>query len=860
MRKYLALGLWLATCSLPSSADEVFAVGDIRIEGLQRISAGSVFAAMPLNVGDRLDDERQQRVIRALFRSGNFDDIRLFRDGDILVVNVQERPSISEIKIEGNKAIKTDALLDGLGKAGLAEGQVFKRSTLEGMRMELTRQYVGQGRYDASIQTEVVAQPRNRVAVHINVDEGSTAAIKSINLIGNQAFDDDTLRDELQLKTTGMWSWLTGNDKYSREKLTGDLETLSSWYLDRGYIEFDLESTQVSITPDRKAVYITAGLREGEVYTVDQVELSGDIVLPEAELEPLIQVAPGSTFSQAEVTRTEELLAERLGDEGYNFARINGMPQVNEDEHSVDLRFFVDPGMRTYVHRISFSGNHRTADEVLRREMRQMESAPASRAKIEQSRVRLERLGFFKQAEVDTREVAGSDDLIDLLYSVEEQASGSIGASIGYAQDSGMLLGANIQQNNFMGSGKRVGVGVSRSRYLTSAQFSYNNPYFTEDGVSRGFSVFYRKAHLDKINVASYTTNTLGTSLNFGYPLSETQALGFALGYANTEIKTGFAAVKEIVGSPRIRQELNQFFVDDKRQPSGEYTGPEQLETFQPSQHGHHLRDDLYKPGFVDLYGNKYDIFTTTFSWNQSTLNRGQLATRGASQAVSLEVAVPGSDLEYYKLIYNGQIFVPLSEKWTLRFRSELGYADGYGKLDHLPFFENFFGGGFGSVRGFRSNTLGPRSTPADIYAIRRAVTELNSSNRPSRYGGYGYVVDPSTGKLQVQRIGGKPDPFGGNVLVEGSMELLFPLPFIKDHRSVRSAFFLDAGNVFSTRCGNNQANCHDIDMGELRYSVGFGITWITGFGPLTFSLAKPLNDGRYDETEVFQFSLGHGF
>lgn len=865
MRKHFVLSLWMALCPLLVQAEELaqadapFVVGDIRIEGLQRISAGSVFAAMPVNVGDELNEERQSAVIRALFRSGNFDDIRLFREGGVLVVNVQERPSISEILIEGNKAIQTDALLEGLSKAGLAEGQVFKRSTLEGMRMELTRQYVSQGRYDASIQTEVVAQPRNRVAININVDEGTTAAIKFINIVGNETFDDDTLRDEFELKSTGWLSWLTSNDKYAREKLTGDLEKLSSFYLDRGYINFNMDSTQVSITPDRDAVYITASITEGEVYTIGKVELSGDIVLSEEELRRFILIQPGDTFSQAVVTRTEELITQRLGNDGYNFAKVNSIPQVDESANTVDLKFFVDPGKRTYVRRIGFSGNTRTADEVLRREMRQMESAPASRSKIQQSRVRLERLGFFKQADVATNEVAGSDDLIDLLYTVEEQPSGSIGASIGYAQDSGMLLGANIQQNNFLGSGKQVGIGVSRSRYLTNARFSYVDPYFTEDGVSRGFSVFYRKANLDEINVASYTTNTIGASLNFGYPLSETQALGFAFGYANTEIESGFAAVKEIIGSPRIRDEVSHYFYDQYDPSTGTYLGPEGLTQFNPATDSGLLRDDLYTPGFIDRYGDQYDVFTATFSWNQSTLNRGQLATRGYSQSLSLEVALPGSDLEYYKLIYNGQIFVPITDKWTLRFRTELGYADGYGDLKELPFFENFFTGGFGSVRGFKSNTLGPRSTPADIYSIRRAVTEINSDNRPERYGDYGYIVG-SDGKLRVQNIDDDEDPFGGNVLVEGSIELLFPLPFVKDQRSLRSAFFIDAGNVFNTRCGATQLNCSDIDLGELRYSAGFGVTWITGFGPLTFSLAKPLNDGKHDETEIFQFSLGRGF
>lgn len=852
MRQRLIIWLWFAFCPLLARAADPFVVGDIRIEGLQRISAGSVFAAMPINVGDSLDTERQQAIIRSLFRSGNFDDIRLSRESNVLVVELQERPSISEIKIEGNKAIETDALLDGLKKAGLAEGQVFKRSTLEGMRMELTRQYVSQGRYDANIQTEVVAQPRNRVAININVDEGSTAAIKYINIVGNTAFDDATLRDEFELQTTGWFSWITNDDKYAREKLKGDLEKLNSYYLDRGYVRFNMDSTQVSITPDRDAVYISANVSEGDVYQVGEVELSGDIILPEEELRKFILVQPGQTFSQALVTKTEELITQRLGNEGYNFAKVNGIPEVDEKAHTVALKFFVDPGKRTYVRRINFSGNTRTADEVLRREMRQMESAPASRAKIEQSRVRLERLGFFKEAKIDTLEVPGTDDLIDLVYTVEEQPSGSIGASIGYAQDSGLLLGANIQQNNFLGTGKQVGIGISRSSYLTNARFSYVDPYFTEDGVSRGFSLFYRKADLDEVNVASYTTNTIGASLNFGYPLSETQSLGFAFGYANTEIETGFAAVKEIVGSPRLIAGFpNQFFIDQSA------TNPlvaEQIVPFDPVADANILRNDLYNPGFIDRYGDSYDVFSYTTTWNQSTLNRGQLATRGYSQSVSLELALPGSDLEYYKLIYNGQIFIPITQSWTLRLRTELGYGDGYGDLKELPFFENFFGGGFGSVRGFKSNTLGPRSTPADIYAIRSARDANGIAT-----GQFGYVVG-SDGKIIVQPSGDEPDPFGGNVLVEGSAELLFPLPFVKDQRSLRSAFFLDAGNVFSTNCGSTQLNCTRVDLGELRYSVGFGITWITGFGPLTFSLAKPLNDGDEDDTEVFQFSLGRGF
>ncbi|MDY0006300.1 MAG: outer membrane protein assembly factor BamA [Spongiibacteraceae bacterium] len=881
--KRLCSFLLLLSLAWPLISQEALVISDIRVEGLQRISAGSVFAAMPINVGDRLDQFAVRDAIRSLFRTGNFDDIQIQLEGTVLVVLVQERPSISEIKIEGNKAIETKALLEGLKKAGLAEGQVFKRSTLEGMRMELARQYVSQGRYDASIDTDVSAQPRNRVAINIDIDEGSTAAIKHIGIIGNSVYDDKLLLDEFELKSTGWFSWISGNDKYAREKLRGDLEKLNSYYLDRGYIQFNVDSTQVSITPERDAVYISTNVSEGEKYTVGKVDLSGDIVLSEEELRPFVLVQPGQTFSQALVTNTEDLLTKRLGNEGYNFAKVSGIPDVDEETKTVDIKLFVDPGKRTYVRRISFRGNNRTADEVLRREMRQMESAPASSAQIELSRIRLERLGFFKEAKIQTDEVPGTDDMIDLQYSVEEQPSGSIGASIGFSQDSGILLGANLQQNNFLGTGKQVGIGVNKSNYLTNIRFSYVNPYFTEDGVSRGFSVFYRKADLEEINVASYTTDTIGASLSFGYPIKETQQLGFAFTLSNTEIQAGIGAVQEIIASPRTIKGVGSYYTSEFNTTTGLYNNPEVLQPFDAMANSGLLADGV-APGFLDLYGDDYNNLTTTLSWTQSTLNRGQLATRGASQSVAFEISVPGSDLEYWKLTYNGQIFFPLTQSLTLRLRTELGYGGGYGDLEHLPFYENFFGGGFGSVRGFKSNTLGPRSTPANLYRLGVATTGLvgdandtdcggdadsngicDSSGRVigtarTRAGEFSYVVDPNTGKIIVDPDYNDDDPFGGDVLVEVGAELLFPLPFIKDQRSLRTAFFIDGGNVFSTNCGASQLNCSNVDFNELRYSVGFGLTWISGFGPLTFSVAKALNAGDRDRTEFFQFSLGRGF
>ncbi|MBD2858261.1 outer membrane protein assembly factor BamA [Spongiibacter sp. KMU-158] len=848
---------------LPSNEAGV-RISDIRVEGLQRISAETVFSALPISVGNYLNNQTAAMASRALFATGNFDDIRIGIDGEILVVNVIERPAISEIIIEGNKALQTEALMDGLKSAGLSEGQVFKRSTLENMRMELVRQYVSQGRYDATIETDVVAEPRNRVSLSINIDEGSTATIKHINVVGNSVYDDETLLDLFELKTGGFFSFFSSSNKYSREKLKGDLEKLNSYYLDRGYLKFNADSVQVAISPNKKWVYITVNVEEGDKYTVSGAELSGDLVLPKEDLERFVLVREGQVFSQALVTSTEEFLTKRLGNEGYNFAKVTGIPEIDEegDGSIVKLKFFVDPGKRTYVRRISFEGNSRTADDVLRREMRQMESAPASQDKIELSRVRLERLGYFKEAKVDTVEVPGVDDQIDLEFSVEEQSSGSLGASVGFSQDSGLLLSANIQQNNFFGTGKSVGFGVSRSDYLTSASFNYVDPYFTVDGVSRGFSLFYRATDFEEVNIASYTTDTYGSSVNFGYPLSETTRLGFEFGYSRTEIDAGARAVQEIKSSPRIFDAVKYFFESQYDSSTARYTTAEVLEdiaTLDPA-----ALTDPGEPGFLDEYGDRFNNFTAGLSWRQSSLNRGLLATRGASNSIGLEFSVPGSDLEYYRLTYNGQLYIPLTTNWTMRVRTELGYGGGYGNLEKLPFFEHFYGGGFGSVRGFRSNTLGPRSSPADIYSISQAATAIDANGNATAVSAEAaYVLDPITGKLAVQQasaLGFNTDPFGGNVLMEGSIELLFPLPFVKDQRSVRSGLFFDAGNVFSTDCGATQVNCYGPDLGKLRYSVGVGMTWITGFGPLTFSLGRALNDEQIDETEIFQFSLGRTF
>ena len=856
----------MSVIAVPTATAQIepFVVADIRVEGLQRIAPGSVFAALPVSVGDVVDGASVRSISRNLFYTGNFDDISVGRDGNVLVLTVAERPSISEITIDGNKAIETEALLDGLKGAGLAVGQVFQRSTLDGMQLELLRQYVIQGRYDANIDTEVIPEPRNRVSISIDIDEGTVSKIKHINIVGNQVFNDETLLEIFELQVGGMFSFFSSADKYSKEKLESDLETLTSYYQDRGYLQFEIESTQVAVSPAKDAVYITANVVEGDRFTVTGVDLSGDLVLPEEDLSRFLLVAEGQVFSQQLVTSTEEYLTRRLGNEGYNFAKVTGIPEVGDGDAEVSIKFFIDPGRRTYVRRINFEGNDRTADNVLRREMRQMEAAPASAAAIEQSRIRLERLGFFSTAEVETVELPGYDDLVDIDFTVEEQSFGSIGGSLGYSQWAGLIVGLNLQQNNFMGTGRQVGLNLNSSAYQSLASINYSNPYFTEDGVSRGFSLFYRKTDLSEINVASYTTDTVGAQMTFGYPISETQRLGFNVGITDTEITSGRYAVQEIRTSPRLIPGVDQYYVST-RQPNGLYDGPEELFPITD------LPDEAFattsSDGFLDQNGDAFTNWSITGSWLQSTLNRGQLATRGVSNSLSAQVSMPGSDLEFFKVNYRGEMYIPIYREFTFHLRGEVGYGDGYGETTELPFYEHFFSGGFGSVRGFETNTLGPRSTPPVLYQTGFAATAVDDEGVATEIGGpdgtgFGYIVNPETGAIETQQVflGRRADPFGGNVVIEGSAEILFPMPFVKDRRSIRSALFFDVGNVFNTNCRENQVNCFGIDADELRYSVGIGVTWLSGFGPLTFALARPLNASETDRREVFQFTLGRGF
>ena len=781
--KQILIGLCLVFLSFTSLASaSLFEVSDIRVEGLQRVSAGTVFSALPINVGDQVDQASIRDASRSIFRTGFFADVAMAQENGVLVIVLTERPAISEINLEGNKAIQSEQLLEAFTDNGLSEGQIFRQSILDGMAQELQRQYVSQGRYGATVTSSIETLPRNRVAVNIDIDEGSVAKIRHINIIGNNSFSEKVLREKFELNETGLWSWITSNDKYSREKLTGDIETLETWYLDRGYLAFEIKNTQVSVSPDKESVYITINIDEGDIYTISDIELSGELKLPEVDIRAMILMRKGMKFSQALMTTSSELITRRYGNEGYTFAKVEGYPELNKDDNTAKVTFVLMPGMRAYVRRIEFRGNTKTQDEVLRREMRQMEGSSANNSLIDLSKVRLERLGFFKGVEVETIPVPDVNDQIDVVYTVEEQPSGSVGASIGYAQGYGTVLGANLSENNFLGTGKKVTVAVNRSTYQDSLNLSFTEPYFTVDGVSVGYSIFSRETDYDQINVSSFSTNSQGANVNWGYPISETSRIGFGLGFEGLDIRSGSYASSVI-------------------------------------------RD------FISENGNEFDVFNLNLNWSKSTLNRGMFATRGQSQRLAINFAMPGSDMEYYKATYKGQYLTGLTRTLSLKLRADLGLGESYGDTTRLPFFKNFYGGGFGSVRGFERNSLGPQDIPC--------VGDDDSCTTPSGY---------------------RPDPIGGNVQIEFGAEVIFPMPFIKDKRSVQSVFFLDAGNIFNTKCTDAQINCFKPDVGELRYSIGVGATWLSAMGPLTFSFAKPLNASEYDETEVFQFSLGNQF
>jgi outer membrane protein insertion porin family len=902
----------LFCCSLlaqfPGTAfAQTFIVSEIYLENLQRVASTTIFSLINVNIGDEVGQGDLANIIRDLMATGFFDGVEVSQgENQELIITVDERPSIASVEIEGNDTIPEEALFENLETVGLAVGELFNPSVLESMQIALESQYVSQGLYGAVVAIDIQDLERNRVAIQINITEGDPSKIIHINIVGNEAFSDEELLELFELRESHFTSFFTGDDRYSREQITGDLENLESFYRDQGYVNFNVTLPIVSLSPDRRQVYITINIDEGEVYRINDVSLAGDLVGSEDLLRQVMAfVRPGQIFSQILVTQAAETMSSILSNRGYFFAEVNGVPIIDEDAGTVDVTFFVIPGNRTYVNRISFTGNSLTVDEVLRQEMRQMEGAPASVNALEQSKVRLERLGFFSEVEYETNEVGGVTDQIDVNYSVQEESSGSINFAVGYGQVQKLTLSANIQENNFFGTGNQVGIGVNTSRFSTNYNFSFVDPYYTVDGVSRSFAISYSKSDYAELNLTSYSTNQFAVNMGFGYPINETQSLNFSVGYTNTEIETGFGPVQEIEGSPRLDPRFSNYIVQPAR--FDEFVDPDTSAVFPISDAViaplSNLPDTAFRtfdPGFVDIEGNKFNDVTLTVRWNRNNLIQpGIFPSGGNSQNFSLEFALPGSDMSFYRMQFFAETYVPvnnfipfLSDAWKFHFDMRLGYGDAYGSSEQLPFFRNFYAGGLRTVRGYETNTLGPRSTQAVSYQTQ--FTELlrdsdgnifldaNGDPRFDQTSERAYILEQAvdasgnpifdaTGQpvfideLFVSDIFQyRPLPFGGNIQMVGTAEMLFPFGFLEDQSRIRSSLFLDAGNVFSSYCTDRQIaqnNCSNFAFDEFRYSAGVSLSWFTGImGVMTFSLAKPFNNSIIDESETFQFDIGNTF
>lgn len=817
-RRLLALAL-ASVLAAPAWAQSIdpFTVSDIRVDGLQRISAGTVFTYLPIERGDRVDQTKAGEAIRALYKTGFFQDIRLDRQGDILVLTVVERPAINKLTIDGNKDLQTEQLMSSLKDIGLSEGETFDQMSLDRVKQELTRAYQNRGKYNVTIDPTVTKLDRNRVDIAIKIKEGKAAKIRHVNVIGNDVFSDKQLLDSWESRPSNWLSWYRRDDQYSKEKLSGDLEKLQSYYLDRGYIDADVgpDNTQVSISPDKREVYITAGLTEGEQYKISTVSVSGDTVLPKEDVEKIVAVfvQPDQVFSRARLEAATESITASLSNIGYAFAQVQPTPDVNREGRTVGIDMQVVPGPRVNVRRVVFKDNNRTKDEVLRREMRQFEGAWYSQAAIDRSKIRLQQLGYFETVDIESQPVPGSNDQVDLVVKVKETNSGQVMMALGYSQVGGMQISAQLSENNFLGSGNRVSIAAMRSSYQTRYDFSFLNPYFTDNGVSLGYNLFWNEFDYADFNVAQYSTSSGSAQAFLGIPITEYDTISWMMGLDS----------KEVLAIPGSTPET---IVD-----------------------------------YINAVGNQtFHSWRTQLAFARDTRNHALTPTAGTYQRIGLEATLPGSTVQYWKLDYQFSKYWPLSSYFVLNTGLNLGYGDSYGQefitnlcytpptavdsngdgtLDTyvpspsptvpcettspdyqktvtasgLPFFENYYAGGVspsGRVRGFVDNTLGPRVPNA-----------------------YGYL-----------------QPLGGALKTIGTVEMFFPK--LIDSPAARVSAFVDFGNVYK--------DFNSFSASDFRVSTGIALMWRSPMGPITISYALPLRKQDDDRIERLQFTFTGAF
>ncbi len=659
LRKAALAGMISSLLIAPAYAWDAFKIKDIRVEGIQRTEAGTVFSYLPVKVGDTMTDESASQAVKALFATGFFKDVRLEVEGQVLVVVVDERPAIASLKFDGLKAFKTEDLTKGLKEVGLAEARIFDRSMVERAEQELKRQYLSQGYYAVDLKTTVTPLERNRVGISFTVVEGEVARIKQINIIGNKAFSESDLLDQFTLRTPGWLTWYTGNDKYSKQKLSGDLEKVRSYYLDRGYLEFNIEATQVSISQDKQDIYITISLTEGEQYTVSSLKLTGDLILPESVLTPLVKVKPGEVFSREAMTETTKALTDRLGNEGYAFANVNSAPELDKEKRQVAFTVVLDPGRRVYVRRINIGGNTKTRDEVIRREIRQLESSWYDGERINKSKERIDRLGYFEDITVETPAVAGTTDQVDVDVKLKEKPTGNLLIGAGFSSAEGLVFSGSINQQNLFGSGKHLGFQVSTSKSNQVYSISHTDPYWSPDGISRGFDIYTRKTDTSSLNTGTFGSDSVGGGVRFGFPIADDEGLYLGFSIDKTSLS---------------------------------------LTTLSPVRYVNYVR----------TFGADSTTYLATLGWTRDDRDSFQYPTKGTLQRAVLETATPGSTATYFRATYQYQKYFPIAKKWSLMLNGELGGAQGYGGKE-LPFFKNFYAGGIGSVRGYESGSLGPR-------------------------------------------------------------------------------------------------------------------------------------------------------